>query len=295
MNVTQAALKTLCAAAALVLAVPAVAQQGPVDTTPVTSGPLAPTVVDDGSDNFTIGLGAGYAPSYEGSDNYVISPAGLIRGRVSGFNFYSRATALYVDVVREAPGSDINIEIGPMANVRLDRNSRIRDARVSALGKINTAIEVGGFAGITKNKVFHGYDFLTLRLDVYHDVASAHESTIFAPNIEYATPLSTSFLLGVSVSAEHVGDKFARTYYSISPTGAAASGLSPFNAEGGWKNVRGTLLATYSLSGDLRKGPAIFAVGSYSKLLGDFKRSPVVSQAGDRNQFFAALGLSYSF
>jgi outer membrane scaffolding protein for murein synthesis (MipA/OmpV family) len=54
--------------------------------------------VDDGRDTFTIGLGASYLPSYEGSDSYVLSGAGLARGRVSGFSFYTRATALYVDV-----------------------------------------------------------------------------------------------------------------------------------------------------------------------------------------------------
>ena len=255
----------------------------------------APDAVDDGSDNFTIGIGAGYAPSYEGSNNYIVQPAGLVRGRVSGFNFYSRATAIYVDVLREAPGTDLNIEVGPMANLRLDRSSRIQDRRVKALGEIDTAIELGGFAGVTKNKVLHGYDFLTFRLDVTRDVGGAHESTVFAPNIEYATPLSTKFLVGLSLSAEHVSDRFARTYYGVTPLGSAASGLRAFDADGGWKNARGTLLATYSLSGDLRRGAAIFGVGSYSKLFGDFKRSPLVHDAGDKNQFFTALGLSYTF
>lgn len=281
----------LAAAAISVVSTAAHAQ----DTAPVPLPDTRPVVVDDGGDTFTIGLGAGYAPSYEGSDNYVISPAGIVRGRVSSFNFFSRATALYVDLVREAPGADLNIEIGPMVNLRLDRTSRIRDARVRALGELDAAIEPGVFVGVTKSKVFHGFDFATVRLDVTRDVADTHDSTIIAPNIEYATPLSTSFLIGASLSAEYVGGKFADTYFSVTPAGTAASGLRTFNADSGWKNVRGTLLATYSLSGDLRRGPAIFAVGSYSKLLGDFKRSPIVRDAGDKNQFFAALGLSYTF
>jgi len=281
---------TILAAAVLLWTAPALAQ----DIPPVGL-PDPAASVDDGGDNFTLGLGVGYAPSYEGSDNYVVSPAGVVRGRVSGFNFYSRATALYLDVIREAPDAPYNIEAGPMVNLRLDRSSRIRDSRVKALGEIDTAIEVGGFVGITKNKVFHGYDFATLRLDVIKDVADAHDGLVIAPNLEYATPLSTRFLIGASLSAEHVSGKFADTYYSIGPAGTRASGLATYDADGGWKNVRGTLLATYSLSGDLRSGAAIFAVGSYSKLLGDFKRSPIVRDAGDKNQFFAALGLSYSF
>ena len=272
-------MKRIMTFAALLIATPAAAQE----------------VVDDGSDNFTLGLGASYVPSYEGSDDYLLSGAGLVRGRVSGFTFYSRATALYFDVVREAPGAAVNFELGPMVNVRFDRSSRIEDERVEALGELDTAIEAGGFVGVTKNGVLHDYDFLTARLDVTHDLTDTHDSTIVAPNIEYGTPLSTIVFVGASLSAEHVGDSYARTYYGVTPAGALASGLAPYDLDGGWKNVRGTLLGTWSLSGDLRRGLAIFAVGSYSRMLGDFKRSPIVADAGDADQFFAALGLSYTF
>ena len=264
----------------LFLASPALAQEAPAD---------------DGSDNFTIGAGVSYVPSYEGSDDYQISAAGLIRGRVSGFNFYSRGTALYLDLAREEPNAPINVEAGLMVNLRLDRTSRIEDQRVRALGELDMAIEPGAFIGVTKNGVFHGYDFLTVRLDVTHDVADTHDSTIIAPNIEYGTPLSTTFFLAASVSAEHVGDSYARTYFGVTPAGSVASGLAAYTPEGGFKNIRSTLLGTWSLSGDLRRGLAVFGVVSYSRMLGDFKRSPIVSVAGDADQYFAALGLSYTF
>jgi outer membrane scaffolding protein for murein synthesis (MipA/OmpV family) len=259
------------------------------------SAAAAQDVVDDGGDNFTIGLGGAYAPSYDGSDDYVLTGAGLLRGRVSGFNFYSRATALYFDVIREAPSAPVNFELGPMANVRFDRSNRIKDDQVEALGELDTAIELGGFAGLTKNGLFHEYDLLTVRLDVYHDVTDTHDSTVWAPNLEYGTPLSTTVFVGLGLSAEHVGGGFADTYYTVTPAGAVASGLPAYDLDGGWKNWRGTLLGTWSLSGDLRRGFALFAVGSYARLLGDFKDSPIVSEAGDADQFFGALGVSYTF
>ncbi len=250
---------------------------------------------DDGRDTFTIGLGASYLPSYEGSDDYQLSGAGLLRGRVSGFSFYTRGTALLFDVVREASGAAVNVEFGPMVNVRLDRTSRIQDARVRALGEIDTAFEAGGFFGVTKNGVLHQYDFLTARVDVVHDVTNTHDSLIVTPNLEYATPLSRQTLVGLSVSADHVGGGYARTYYGVTPGGAAASGLSPYDLDGGFKNVRFTLLGTQSLSGDLRRGLGVFVIGSYSRMLGDFKRSPIVRDAGDADQFLAAVGLTYTF
>jgi outer membrane scaffolding protein for murein synthesis (MipA/OmpV family) len=250
---------------------------------------------DEGRDTFTIGLGASYLPSYEGSDDYVLSGAGLVRGRVSGFNFYTRATALYLDVVREPANAPVNLEFGPMANLRLDRTSRIRDSRVRALGDLDTAIEAGAFLGVTKNGVLHEYDFLTARLDVTHDVTDTHDSLIVTPNLEYATPLSRTALVGASISADHVGGGFARTYFGVTPAGAAASGLSTYSLGSGFKNIRTTLLGTVSLSGDLRRGWGLFAIGSYSRLLGDFKNSPVVRDAGDADQFFTAIGVSYTF
>jgi outer membrane scaffolding protein for murein synthesis (MipA/OmpV family) len=166
---------------------------------------------------------------------------------------------------------------------------------VRALGDLDTAIEAGAFLGVTKNGVLHEYDFLTARLDVTHDVTDTHDSLIVTPNLEYATPLSRTALVGASISADHVGGGFARTYFGVTPAGAAASGLSTYSLGSGFKNIRTTLLGTVSLSGDLRRGWGLFAIGSYSRLLGDFKNSPVVRDAGDADQFFTAIGVSYTF
>ena len=56
-----------------------------------------------------------------------------------------------------------------------------------------------------------------------------------------------------------------------------------------------TLFAAYSLSGDLRRGLALFGLANYKKLQNDFRRSPLVSDAGDADQFFGAVGVSYTF
>jgi MipA family protein len=275
-------LKTAIALAALGLAAPALAQSTDVPA-------------DDGGDNFTIGVGALYVPSYEGSDDYIVSPAGLIRGRVSGFNFYTRGTTLFLDVIRNDPGAAVDVEFGPAVNLRLDRTSRIKDARVRALGELDTAIEAGAYVGVTRNGVLHQYDFASARVAVTHDVTNTHDSLVVTPSLEYATPLSRTTLVGASVSADHVGGGYARTYYGVTPMGAAASGLSPYTPDGGFKNIRGTLLLTQSLSGDLRRGLALFALGGYSRMLGDFKRSPIVRDAGDADQWLASAGISYTF
>ena len=250
----------------------------------------------DDRNSLTIGAGGAYLPSYEGSDDYILTPIGIAFGKIAGFGFATRGTALYVDLIPDKSDAPVSFDFGPVANVRLDRTNRIKDPRVRALGELDTAIELGAWAGLKKNGVLHQYDSLGIRVAWQKDVTDTHHSAILTPAIEYQTPLSTHTLATLSVQAEHVGDRYARTYYSVTPAGSVASGLPAFAADGGWKNWRATLLFGQTLTGDLRHpGLSLFGGVSYSRLLGDFARSPIVSVAGDRDQYMALAGLAYSF
>ena len=280
-------LKTACRAAALALpllaATPAFAQEDP-------------EAWPDDPNSLTLGLGGGYVPSYEGSDDYEFTPIGVAFGKVAGFSFATRGTGLAVDLIRDKPDAPVSFEFGPLAYVRLDRTRRIKDPQVRALGELDTAIELGAFAGVKKNGLLHEYDSLGFRLTWQKDVTDAHESTILTPAVEYATPLSPHTYVQLGLEMERVGNRYARTYFSVSPAGAIASGLPAYNADGGWKNWRATLLLAQTLTGDLRHpGLSLFGGLSYSRLKGSIARSPIVAIAGDRDQYFALAGLSYTF
>ena len=250
----------------------------------------------DNDDTLTVGIGVGYVPSYQGSDDYNLIPGAALRGKISGHNFYTRGTSFYFDLIPEKPDNSLDLSFGPVIGARFQRTRRIKDDQVEALGKLDTAIEIGAFVGIAKTGVITSdYDSLSFRVSYVRDVANAHDSYVITPAFEYGTPLSPSIYVGIGASADYVGNGYARTYFGVTPAGSAASGLSTFDADKGWKNITSSLFAGYALSGDLRKGWAIFATGSYSKMLGDFKRSPLVSEAGDANQWFGALGVGYTF
>lgn len=266
----------LCAAAG-----PALAQEAPP--------------VDDGN-SFSIGIGAGVVPTYEGSDDYRIIPAGIIRGEVGGFNFYTRGLQAYFDLIPEGPGETLDLALGPVAGLRLNRTSSIEDRQVRALGELNEAYEVGGFVGIGKTGVItSAYDNLSFRLAYLSDVGNAHESHIITPSIEYGTPLSRTSFVGLALSADFVGDGYASYYFDVTPAGSLASGLAPFQADGGFKSWTLSLAGSQALTGDLLKGLSLFTVASYTRLQDDFRRSPIVSEAGSPNQWFAAVGLAYTF
>lgn len=251
---------------------------------------------DADRDTVTIGLGAAVVPTYEGSDNSRLIPAAVARGSVSGFDFTLAGTNLYVDLVRE-PADAVDFSFGPVVGVNLNRTSRkVGDARVRALGKLDTAVELGGYVGIGKTGVItSAYDTLSFSIAYQRDVAGAHDSYVITPSLSYGTPLSTRTYVGLSLSSEYVGDKYADYYFSISPAAALASGLPAYRARGGFKDASISLLGAQSLSGDLRHGWGLFGIVSYSRLLGDFRDSPTVSVAGSPNQWFGALGVNYTF
>ena len=103
-------------------------------------------------------------------------------------------------------------------------------------------------------------------------------------------------LTSLAISAEYVDDAYANYYFSISPAGSLASGLPVFTATSGWKNVGATMLTAVDLDGDATNGGwGLIFLGSYSRMLGDSKRSPVTSIRGSANQLFGAIGIGYTF
>jgi outer membrane scaffolding protein for murein synthesis (MipA/OmpV family) len=120
---------------------------------------------------------------------------------------------------------------------------------------------------------------------------------VISPNVEFSTPVSRTTFIGANLGLEFVANRYADYYYSITPAESLATGglLAPFNASGGMKNWQAGLLVDQSLSGDLLHGLSIFGVGQYSHLVGDFRRSPIVSQRGSATQWLGALGLAYTW
>lgn len=249
---------------------------------------------NDQSDTFTIGAGVGIVADYEGSDDYRFIPAVAARGRISGISFSTRGTYLYVDFVPRGSGK-IEFDAGPIVGVRLNRTGKIKDDFVDRLPERDAAIEVGGFVGVTAHGLTNPYDALSFRVDVVKDVANGHESTVITPAIEFGTPLSRTTYVGASLSADFVGEGYADSYFSITPADALASGLRAYDADGGFKSWKVSLLAAQSLTGDLTGGWSLFGTASYGRLAGDFKRSPIVADRGSATQLFGAIGLGYTF
>lgn len=264
---------------------PALAQRAPLPS---------PQQLQD-RDTFTVGIGGAVIPDYEGSNDYRLIPGGAIRAKVSGISITSNGSYLYVDLVPKK--GKLSLDAGPIAGVRFDGRHHSDDPVVKLLPKRKTAIELGGFAGVSFRGVTNPYDTIALHLDVLHDVGNAHKSTLFSPNASFSTPLSHKTYVSLSGAVDFAGDRYASYYFGITPQDSVLTGavLPVYNPRGGLKDWKTSLLVNQSLTGDLLGGLSIFGFGQYARLQGDFKRSPLVAQRGSAGQWIGALGLGYTW
>ena len=247
-------------------------------------------------DYLTVGVGGFYGPSYEGSDDQVFFPAPVIQGNLLGVAITPRTGGVALDFIPDAKDAKVGFSLGPVANIRRDRVTKIKDPVVKRLGKLDTAIEVGANAGVTVYDLVTGYDSLTFSADARWDVAGAHKGMLWSPSVSYFTPVSKGAAINLAVSAEHMDDDYANYYFSVSPAGTVASGLPTFQARGGWKNVGINALVGVDFDGDLTNGGlAGFVTGGYTRLLNDAKRTPLTSIRGDSDQWLVGAGLAFTF
>ncbi|WP_109808022.1 MipA/OmpV family protein [Sphingosinithalassobacter portus] len=271
---------------------------GAIACTAVAFPAYAQSAGEDRNEDFAIlGVAATLVPDYEGSSDYRIAPAPGGFGQVGGVGFQLAGNRLSFDLMPDLLDSGWKIQAGPMGAINFNRTSTkaIDNAQVASLGKIGTAVELGGFVGIAKTGVVTSdYDRLSVTLSYRHDVSGVHDSGVWTPTLAYMTPLSRKAMVSVFFSADHVGDGYADTYFSISPAQSVTSGLPAYAARGGWKNWGTGIGGAYALTGDLTGGLLLVGGVGYRHLLGDFADSPV-TMVGSADQWLGVAGLAYSF
>ncbi len=246
-------------------------------------------------DWLSVGGGVLYGPSYDGSDDYVITPAPIVQGNVQGVGISPRPAGFALDFIPDS-GDGIGLSLGTSVRLRSNRALKIEDPVVESLGKLDRALEVGPTAGISVPKVLHDYDSLSVGLDVRWDVLGAHGGTVVAPSVTYFTPLSRGAAVALTLDAEYGDGDFMDYYYTLTPQQSLASGLTAYDADAGFTRTGLTAIGGIDLNGDLTDGGlSLVFLGGYSRMLGDAKASPFTSERGSADQWMGALGLGYTF
>jgi outer membrane scaffolding protein for murein synthesis (MipA/OmpV family) len=280
----------VCVGLVVCLSTPTIAQSS---SAPQTSLPSADELAK--RDILTIGVGGAFVPDYEGSDDYRIIPAGGIRARVNGISISSNGPYLTADLIPQS--GKFGFDAGHIVGLRVEIRRHSDDDVVKLMVKRKTAVEAGAFVGVSFRDLIDPYDTLSVSLNVTHDITDAHKSTVFDPQVAFSTPVSRKTYASLGAGIEMVSGKFARYYFGVTPADVAATGgvLPLYTPNGGLKNVWASLLVNQSITGDLLGGFSIFGLVQYSRLVGDFSRSPIVAERGSANQWLGSLGVAYTW
>ena len=234
---------------------------------------------------FTIGLGAAFAPDYEGSNDYQPVPLWNLRAG----NLYHPET--YVQVL----GPVLRSNFLPSDHWRLGVSGRyiperdhVEDDIVDEFDSVDASFLLG---------VMAGYDFIAGRqqdlgimLDVKQDVAGDNG---FLGTLQgfYGAALSKRSRLGLGIETTWASEDYMSSYFGVSASDAAQSGLNQFDADEGLKDVAVSASLTYAFG----KRWSVTGVGRYARLLNDAEDSPIVDDRGDANQFVVGLLANFTF
>jgi outer membrane scaffolding protein for murein synthesis (MipA/OmpV family) len=223
----------------------------------------------------TVGAGAMLQPNFEGAKRYEGEPSGILDIRYRDLAFLSDGEGLGVNLVH-GPGYRAGIAIG----YDLGRDTH-DDPRLLHLSNVSPAPEP---------KLFAQYFLLpvVLTLDLRKAIGG-NDGLIGDFGAYVPLPLADrhAFLfLGPSVTMAN--DRYMRSYFGVSPSESAVSGLREFAPGGGVKNA--TLGATAVwLLGDHW---LLLGQGAYERLLGGAATSPIPET---RTQFVLGLNVGYRF
>jgi outer membrane protein len=234
--------------------------------------------------DFTVGIGVGVAPDYEGSDDYQLVPTWLI----SADDLYHQDT--YVTLA----GPSLRSNFVPNPHLRagvsgtyIPERDDVEDDIVDQMSSVDASLMLGGI---------FGWDFLSspnaelaALIDLRYDVASDN-GYLITPRLSYSNRVPNSRVtIGGELFTNWASDDYMSEYFGVSAGDSASSGLDEFDTDAGFKDVGVTVTATYRFA---EKWSATF-LGGYTRLIDDAADSPVVDDRGDANQLFLGFTLNY--
>jgi MipA family protein len=226
-----------------------------------------------------VGLGLGFAPDYEGSDDMKAVP--LVHARLNFANGMN--LGLFGNTLRLNMAPEQNFNFGPMLRYRGERD-KVENNRVDRMKSVDAALEVGAFLNYT----FDNWFFLAA---VAADVADAHDGYVVDIGAGYRQPIDNQTVVTFFAKTSYASENYMETYFGVDGSDAARSGLKVYDADAELKDVALGGLLQYKIND--RWG--ILGLLQYTKLLGDAADSPLVDDVGSDNQVVIGLMGNYRF
>lgn len=259
---------TALALAAAVLATPAFAQ---VSDTQSDSAEKEPRRV-------RVGLGAQVTPNYPGSDKVNLRPfwdVSLARGS-EPFAYEAADESFGVPIIRTR-----QFEIGPAVAIE---GSRRKSETGPGIDEVGLTIEAGAFADVWFS------DSVRLHVEGRKGI-NGHRALIGEAGVDYVARDGDNWLFAIGPRIAASDGKYQRTYFGVTPTESAATGIAAYRPGGGIHSAGATASFQYQFTPTW----GIMSYAKFDRLVGDAERSPLVRERGSKNQLSGGLALTYTF
>lgn len=233
-----------------------------------------------------VGAAVGIAPDYSGSNNYKFVAAPFAKFTFMGQRYVRLlATELTVNVLNHPW-----LRLGPAVNYRFERDD-VDNSQVDKMEKIDGTAEAGGYVGVELIDSQNPRRRFLASVEVLGDVGDTYNGYYITLSSRYWYPVSQLPLdLSLGMSATYADGNFMQTYYGVTPSDSARSGLPVYNAGAGWRDwsVSPTAVVHLSRSWHVAAGVRL------QVLLNSAGSSPVVN-VGSTSQWLAGLGVGYTW
>ncbi|RQS67224.1 MipA/OmpV family protein [Burkholderia sp. Bp8963] len=231
---------------------------------------------------YTLSLGGGFAPRYQGSNQYrgVVAPS---FSAMFGNGFFINAT--------DGAGYRLDLPHGMFVSAAVDYDPGRADENrfdlpgsdhLKGMGRIPGSVLVGVRAGM---KVYGD-----AALSVALDVPVTHTSRGLSGHVDLAVPVfRTAKSEIVFTGSVHAGSgRYMQTFYGVTDAQAATSRFRPYSTGGGIDSVSMSVAWTRAVS----EHWSILATAGVTRLLGRYGSSPIVQS---RSNYYGFAGVSYRF
>lgn len=227
-----------------------------------------------GAWDVTLGIGAGYAPRYEGAKRYHFTPIPYASVSYAGLG----------SVGPEGLGANLikagGFKAGLLAAYSSGRDED-DDPHLRGLGNISASIQGGGFAAYQ----WQGFE---IRAKVLQSIDHAGNGLVGSLGATYAFHPATDWMIKVGPALSFADSDHMKRYFSVTADQARTSGLQTYSAKGGLNDISLGANATYNISPHW----LLFGIVKVAELVDDAADSPIVQ---DKSQVFTGAGLAYHF
>ncbi len=231
---------------------------------------------------YSIGLGAGIAPRYAGSNQYrgVVGPSFSATFGNGFFISESDGAGYRLDLPHGVfVSAAVNYDPGRADENRFDLPG---SSHLKGMGRVPGSVLVGVRAGMT----IYGGTVLSVTLDT----PVTHTSRGVSGHVDLAVPVYKSAKDQIVLTGTvHGGSgRYMQTFYGVTDAQAARSGFRPYSTGGGIDSASMSVAWTRAIS----QHWSILATAGVSRLLGRYGDSPIVQS---RTNYFGGAGVSYKF